>query len=117
MIRDKLIPVLWLFCCAIIIGASIGLAARAGATPNEDRAYIETLDAFAVPYPDKGTAIGIGQGVCAALDAGASVLQVVSNVVVHWDYSPSEAGYLTGAAIGAWCDEYAVLVDGGVSRV
>ena len=36
--RDKLIPVAWLMLASIIIGASVGFAARADATPTDEAA-------------------------------------------------------------------------------
>lgn len=98
---------------AVLIGASIGLSARASGDVVEDRAFLQTLDEFQVVYPSPGVALGWGQGVCSALDAGASVPQVMSGLVVYQDLRPSEAAHVTGAAIGSLCQDHLEALDDG----
>lgn len=111
MIREKIGPIVTLMLAALIIGASIGLSARANAAPIDDL-YVETLDHFAVPYRDEHAAIELGHAICDSLDQGLTIAAVLDTAgSAGWNYV--DAGHVTGAAIGAYCPEYGYLVRPG----
>ncbi len=88
MIREKLVPVLWLMTAAIIIGASIGFAARAGADPTDQYAADNAgaiCDALAErPY----------------LSTVTAVLEVI---VMDTGWSYFDAGVVLGGAVHEHC--------------
>ena len=104
---SRFIAVLWLMLAAVLIGASIGLAARANATPVDD-AFIAVIDNAGIGYPSEAYAIYTAHQVCAALVYGATpktvALQVLANNAD--DLTPYQAGAFVGASIGAYCPEY-----------
>ena len=67
--RDKLIPVLWLILASIIIGASVGFAARADATPTDEAALAICGQYDAVGATRGATARMASQMFKAGLDA------------------------------------------------
>lgn len=102
-----------------VIIAGIGIASAAGAMFGaglakadaetlDELAYIMALDEEGIYYSSEDAAIELGYGTCSALDNGASVDMVVLAGIDGADgfYSDYEVGYLTGAAIAAFCPEY-----------
>lgn len=95
----------------VLTGAGIGWAAQADADPNE-WAYIAALDSEGIYYSSEAAAIDAGESVCEGLDAGLS-LRAIGAVAMNAGYSASDAGYILGAAVGAFCPEYSYLIEGG----
>lgn len=109
MIREKLVPVIWLMLAAIIIGASIGFSARANAQPGDDLAYITTLDYFDVAYTTPAAVIELGHAVCTGLGRGLTPIGVIT-IAPDSGWNQTDAAHLVGAAIGAYCDEFSYLI-------
>ena len=87
MMREKVIPVLWLMLASLIIGASIGFAARADATPTDEAAL-----AICEQYDDWGATRGTTVRMASQMfTAGAST---------------DEAAALFALAVTAYCPEY-----------
>lgn len=95
---------------AVLLITGIGVSARAAADPVDDYAYLTTLDHFQVFYSSDEAAISVGHSVCDALDVGLTVTNIAM-IAVRAGYTPSEGGYIVGAAIGAYCDEYGYLLE------
>lgn len=89
--------------------------ASADAETLDELAYIMALDEEGIAYSTEDNAIALGYGTCNALDAGASVEMVVLAGIDGADgyFSDYEVGYITGAAIAAFCPEY--LDEAGVA--
>lgn len=92
------------------IATAIIAAAPAGADAEtlDEIAYITVLDEQGIYYSSEDAAIALGYGTCSALDAGATVPMVIMAGIDGADgfYSDYEVGYITGAAIAAFCPEY-----------
>lgn len=73
------------------------------AETNEDVYYALISDRF--PGVSRSTAVDLGKSICDALDAGASIIDV-GEVAVSNGFSYSDAGYIVGASIGAFCPQY-----------
>ena len=88
--------------------------ANADAETVDEIAFISTLDSQGIYYSSEDAALTVGYAVCNALDAGASPTSIASTAVRSTGgfYTYYQAGYITGAAIGAFCPEYAPLVTG-----
>lgn len=103
------------FIAAGVIAAA-PLAAGVGAASADtidEIAYIAALDDEGIYYSSADAAIELGYASCEALDSGATVTQVVNAGIdgAAGFYSDYEVGYITGAAIGAFCPEYLPAVD------
>ncbi|MGB0971437.1 MAG: DUF732 domain-containing protein [Mycobacterium sp.] len=86
--RERIIPVLWLMTAAIIIGASVGLAARAEAAPVEQYST------------DNANAI------CKALAERpylSTVRAVLDAIVLDTGWSDYDAGVVLGGAVREHC--------------
>ncbi len=85
--RDKVIPVAWLMLAAVLIGGSIGFAARADATPIDEAAL-----AICEQYDDWGATRGTTVRMASIMfDAGLST---------------DDVGALFALAVTAYCPEY-----------
>jgi len=90
MIKEKIVPVLWLMLAALLIGSSIGFAARANASPEEQYANI------------------VGDVICDQITAHPSIrtISVLGDIVVNetgWGYY--EAGEVIAYSIVNHCPE------------
>lgn len=111
MMREKVWPVAWLMLAAIIIGASIGLSARANATPAEnDDTYLSTLSDLGVDYANTDAMVEAGHTICNLFGEGLTALSVI-NAVADAGWPATDAAYMTGAAVGSYCNEYGYLFD------
>ena len=87
MMREKVIPVLWLMLASLIIGASIGFAARADATPIDEAAL-----AICEQYDDWGATRG-------------TTVRMASQMFSA-GLSTDQAAELFMVAVTAYCPEY-----------
>ncbi|MGW4125472.1 DUF732 domain-containing protein [Nocardia sp. NPDC004711] len=71
-----------------------------------DAAYILALDSEKIHYSTKAAAIKLAHTVCDAMREGASELAAGAAIAANSPYTLSEAGYITGAAIAAYCPEF-----------
>lgn len=93
--RDKVIPVAWLMLASLIIGGSVGFAARA----NADGYLSDVEKAYVYAYHD---------AVCLTLDeypTGAGVMGVVSAIMDDGFYA-DDAVDVINAAVGNYCDRH-----------
>lgn len=92
-----------------------GPAAADADTINE-RIYIDVLDDEGIYYSSEDAALNYGYVVCKALDNGATFPMIVRSGVQQGVYSAYQVGYITGAAIGAFCPEHADAITGRALR-
>ncbi|MFE3279678.1 DUF732 domain-containing protein [Nocardia sp. NPDC059239] len=71
-----------------------------------DAAYILALDSERIHYSTKASAIKLAHTVCDALQEGVSAFAAGTAIAANSPYTMSEAGYITGAAISAYCPEF-----------
>lgn len=79
------------------------------AMPSDEELYVATLDIQGVYYSAPDAAVAAGRAACDSLDAGMS-FYAVGMSAVGAGYSPEDAGYIVGAAIGAFCPEHEDLI-------
>lgn len=100
------------FAGAVAVAGAAALAtvapAHADADTVNELAYISTLDEQGIYYSSEDAAINVGYAVCNGLDAGMPVTSVINTGLraTRGMYSPYEVGFITGAAIAAFCPEY-----------
>ena len=87
MMREKVIPVLWLMLASIIIGASVGFAARADATPT-DEAALAVCGQYDAVGPTRGATVRMASQMFSA------------------GLSTDQAAELFMVAVTAYCPEY-----------
>lgn len=84
-------------------------------TPADyERAFIATLDGEGIYYATPAAAIEVGHLICDQLDAGYSpvtISHVLGSVETDASYTSGQLGFLIGASIGAFCQEYEYLVN------
>ena len=85
--REKLIPVLWLMVASLIIGASVGFAARADATPT-DEAALAVCGQYDAVGPTRGATVRMASQMFTA------------------GLSTDQAAALFMVAVTAYCPEY-----------
>ncbi|AIM40999.1 hypothetical protein PBI_SQUIRTY_52 [Mycobacterium phage Squirty] len=88
---------------AVLAGTGIGFAARAGADPVTDTAYLMTLDERGISYPTDDYAIQAGQYVCSLLDSGAHWSRVAALITRESGLPIDDSAYMVGASIAAFC--------------
>lgn len=97
---------------AVLIAGTAALTAAAPAGADAETlneiAYIRALNAEGIPYSNEDAALTVGYGTCVALDAGATIDMVIDAGVDGADgfYSAYDVGYITGAALAAFCPEH-----------
>lgn len=117
MIREKLVPVLWLMLAAVIIGASIGFSARANATPADDMAFLTAIDRQGISYSSATNVIASGRAMCDMLDSGTTLAQALDLVRQHSALTGSDAAFLVTLSVDTYCPEHAVAAAGRVGGV
>lgn len=100
----------WTTAAGGIIGAALYFASAPASAGPVDAAYLDTLDHYSVPYVSDQVAIDLGHTICEAFDTGLS-LETVVRTGVDSGFTASQASYLAGAAVGAYCPEYTDLMD------
>lgn len=95
MLREKVVPVAWLLSAAVLVGGSVGLAARANATPALD---------YAVTHAQK---------VCRTLDkypSFAGIEGIADAIVKETGFGYYDAGMVIGLSVNNVCPEYIPLI-------
>lgn len=82
--------------------------APADDTAGPEWAYIATLDIGTIYYSSEEAAIETGRQICDTLDEGADLIDIA--VAAAGSYSIEDAGYITGAAISAFCPWHSELI-------
>ncbi len=95
----------WLLLLAVpfILVAAILWAPKAAADSTDD-AFIAALDSEGISYPSERYAIRAAHVLCDELDRGVDIADVVLDLAKVSYLSVSEAGFMVGASVGAYCD-------------
>jgi len=103
MKRENIIPVLWLMLAAIIIGASIGFAGRADATPIDDAAIAICQQYDRVGATKSATIVMAAQMFEAGLDTDqAAELFAVAVIEYCPEYQRQVVAIMDDFAEGRW---------------
>jgi hypothetical protein len=94
VIREKLVPVVWLFTAAVIIGGSVGFAARANADGFIDEAeasYINRWGPTAIcpvidQFPSTAGVLGVAEGIVEDGFSADGAVDIINTAV--WEYCP-----------------------------
>lgn len=73
---------------------------------SPDEQYIAMLQMGQIAYSTDDAAIDTGHAICAAFDAGNTLLAVGSVLSSNGGYSGEDSGYIIGSAVGAYCPEH-----------
>ena len=95
----------WVIGGIVAVIAVIGLVAGVSSRSADSR-FIDRLDEGGIHYSSENAAIKAGKSVCDVLDAGYSVNQATYQAANGTGYSLYEAGFIVGASVYAYCDEY-----------
>jgi hypothetical protein len=101
MTRRTALALLWL-AAAVMFAVAVLLTPHAKADATDD-AFIATLDDHGIRYPSREYAIRGAKAICAALDSGTTAVAVAAEVDRVSGLTTEHAGFLTGAAIAAFC--------------
>jgi hypothetical protein len=97
---------------ALTLAATIAFVAAThrGSPGNEaDQRFIHTLDVAHIDYPDEDAAVAAARGICALLDRGIPLINVVMGEVAAGAANTlPRANYLVISAALAYCPEYVV---------
>lgn len=106
--------ILGVIAAAVALALSGATAAKADAQTLEELAFISVLDDEGIYYSSEDAALTVGYGICDAFDSGASFWQVVAAGVsaTEGGYSAGDVGFITGVSVGAFCPEYAYIIEG-----
>jgi len=97
-------------CAVLLFAAALFSAAPASADPN-DGAFVDALAKGGIVVPDHNAAISIAHTVCAALDQSNKSSILAMKVMKDTDLSMKQSSYFIGAAISAYCPQYAGHTD------
>jgi hypothetical protein len=97
-------------CAVLLFAAALFSAAPASADPN-DGAFVDALAKDGIVLPDQNAAIAMAQKVCAGLDHRAKPSLLAMKLMKETDLSMKQSSYFIGAAISAYCPEYAGHTD------
>jgi Protein of unknown function (DUF732) len=87
------------------LAATIGLAVAARADSNDD-AFLASLQAAGVTYPDPGRAIAVGKWVCQAVGQGTQLVDVVKAVQArNAGLKGDNAAKFTAIAANVYCPQ------------
>lgn len=88
---------------AAAIGAAIGTAAQASATPSQDGTYLQLLTSHGLTYGSADAAIRQGHAVCNALDNGTSIGTVIRVVENTLSLTLDQTSWMMAASVVAYC--------------
>lgn len=97
---------------ALVVGA-FGFLGMAIARADDVQGYLDVLHEMGFYHQDgDGTLVRIGMDICERIEDGWAPMAVAREVYRYTpaEISPSDAGYIVGAAIGGLCPEYAGLI-------
>lgn len=115
-----IVPVLLIVCLVVIVSVMSGCAPDTGAKPTPrantapvsptsattaDTAFLASLHASSSDWGGRTDADleAIGHRTCTWLQDGYSATATATGYVLNDGLAPADAGYLVGAAIGAYC--------------
>lgn len=70
-----------------------------------DMAFMMSMDSEDIPYSSREAIIELGHAVCDGLASGSDET-AIALVIADKGYSPSNAGYIVGAAQSSYCPQY-----------
>ncbi|WIM86866.1 DUF732 domain-containing protein [Candidatus Mycobacterium wuenschmannii] len=92
---------------AVLTGALLGpLVADVRADPLDDR-FLAALQSRGINYKSAEAAIDAAHQVCTELGRGRTKDDVAQEVIDRSGLDPYHAGYFVGAAVGAYCPQFA----------
>jgi len=97
-------------CAVLLFLAALFSPAAASADPS-DGAFVDALAKGGVVLPDDNAAIAMAHTVCAGLDQRAKTSLLAMKLMKETDLSMKQSGYFIGAAISAYCPQYAGHTD------
>jgi len=87
------------------LAATIGMAVPARADSNDD-AFLASLHAAGISYPDPGRAISAGKWVCQAVGQGTPMADVVKTIQAqNTGLSADKAATFTAIAANVYCPD------------
>jgi len=94
------------------LAAVIGLAVPAHADRNDD-AFLASLQAAGLTYPDPGRAIAAGKAVCNMVDQGQPMVDVVHRIQsVNPKLNEDSAAKFAAIAATAYCPQAISIING-----
>jgi hypothetical protein len=97
-------------CAVLLFLAALFSPAAASADPS-DGAFTDALAKGGIVLPDQNDAITMAHTVCAGLDQRAKPSLLAMKLMKETDLSMKQSGYFIGAAISAYCPQYAGHTD------
>jgi hypothetical protein len=97
-------------CAVLLFAAALFSAAPASADPN-DGAFVDALAKGGIDLPDDNAAITMAHTVCTGLDQHAKPSLLAMKLMKDTDLSMKQSSYFIGAAISAFCPQYAGHTD------
>ena len=97
-------------CAVLLFAAALFSAAPASADPN-DGAFVDALAKGGIVFPDHNAAISMAHTVCAGLDQSNKSSILAMKLMKDTDLSMKQSSYFIGAAISAYCPQYAGHTD------
>ena len=93
----------------VLVGAlsSVAAAAPIAHADASDNAFLEALTSKGIHFGSPDKAFIAGHEVCDELRGGKSAAQVASTVQTNSQMDGYHSGFLVGAAIKAYCPQYA----------
>ena len=111
MLRSKIIPLAWLLTAMLIIGAAVGVQARADTDDVQN--YLDALDSRGITHPrGEGSLVTAGQEICNYVGGGHTPMQAAEKLYYATDSTidSGDAGFIVGAAVANLCPEYLDLI-------
>jgi len=97
-------------CAVLLLAAALFSAAPASADPN-DGAFVSALAKGGIVPPDDNAAVAMAHRVCAGLDQHDKTSLLAMKLMKETDLSMRQSSYFIGAAISAYCPQYAGHTD------
>lgn len=76
---------------------------------SED-AFLKALEIQGITYSDAQGVIDAGNAACDAMNAGATFEELANVAMTDGDMDAYDAGFFVGAAVSAFCPEYADMI-------
>lgn len=80
---------------------------------STDEKYLRLTREHGLSLMSDAQLLELGHNVCATLDTGASVREVISGLLDSGVATADEAGGLVGTAVGAYCPQYTSDLNAG----
>jgi hypothetical protein len=101
MTRRTALALLWL-AAAVMFAVAVLLAPHTKADTTDD-VFIAAIDDRGIQYSSREYAIRGAKAICSEIDSGATLVDVAAEVNRISGLTIEDAGFLTGAAVAAYC--------------